>query len=66
TMGDQPVALWRSGATEVLRFDAPGVTHSIGTFNRPPDALSLSRDLRRAVVTTSEYHGDAWLMRVIR
>ncbi|MEO8226765.1 MAG: protein kinase [Gemmatimonadota bacterium] len=50
----------------VVRLTAPGVARRMGTIPRPITAIYPSKDLRRLVVTTRDYFGDAWLMRVVR
>jgi hypothetical protein len=50
----------------LVRVRTPGHLEIIGTIPRPVRAVSVSDDLRRAAVTTSDYHGDAWMSRVVR
>jgi serine/threonine-protein kinase len=38
----------------------------LGEVPRPIAGLSVSRDLRHAVVKVQDYHGDAWMHRVVR
>ena len=45
---------------------APGRAESLGEIPRPAASVFVSQDLRRAVVNTRDYHGDAWLSRVVR
>jgi serine/threonine-protein kinase len=55
------------GAVSLWRMGAPGRSALVGTLPTPGIfGASVSTDLKRAVVNRSEYHGDAWLTRVIR
>ena len=44
----------------------PGQIERLGTIPRPVQRLSVSNDLKRAAVVTRDYHGDAWMYRVVR
>jgi hypothetical protein len=43
---------------------APGNARRLGAIPRPVVSLAVSSDLRRASVTTRDYFGDVWMMRV--
>lgn len=59
--------VWESQETVALyRLRGPGRVERLGTIPRPVTGLSVSDDLRRAVVQTREYHGDAWISKVVR
>ena len=45
---------------------APGRSERLGTIPRPVTAFSVTTDLKRAAVTIRDYHGDAWMSRVVR
>ena len=49
-----------------FRLRSPGRLDSLGTILRPVFGVEVSRDLKRAVVSTRLYHGDAWMYRVQR
>jgi hypothetical protein len=44
----------------------PGRAEKIGSIPRTVSSLSVSEDLKRAAVVVREYHGDAWMSRVVR
>ena len=48
------------------RLRAPGQADSLGTISRPGPGVDVSLDLKRAVVSTWDYRGDAWMYRVDR
>jgi hypothetical protein len=48
------------------RLRAPGQVDSLGAISRPGPGMDVSLDLKRAVVSTWEYRGDAWMYRVER
>jgi len=48
------------------RLRAPGRVETLGTIPRPVWVVNVSLDLKRAAVTTRDYHGDAWMYRVER
>jgi hypothetical protein len=50
----------------LYRLRAPGRLERLGVIPRPIAGLSVSRDLRHAVVKVQDYHGDAWMHRVVR
>ncbi len=43
----------------------PGSSRRLGTVPRPVRTISVSNDLKRAVVVTRDYFGDVWLHRVV-
>ncbi len=49
-----------------FRLRSPGRLDSLGTILRPVFGVEVSADLKRAVVSTRLYHGDAWMYRVQR
>ena len=50
----------------VYRVRGPGRVEKLGTIPRPVEGVDVSRDGRRAVVLTKEFHRDIWLARVAR
>jgi hypothetical protein len=44
----------------------PGRSEKLGTIPRTVSSLSVSEDLKRAAVVVRDYHGDAWMSRVVR
>ena len=44
----------------------PGEFKRLGAIPRPVQRLTVSQDLKRVALVTREYHGDAWMYRVIR
>ena len=48
------------------RLRAPGRVDSLGTIPRPVWAVDASTNLARAVISTRQYHGDAWMYSVER
>ena len=48
----------------LYRLAAPGKLGLVGTVPRPVSGLDFSADLKRAVIDTRDYHGDAWTSRV--
>jgi hypothetical protein len=58
---------WDTPQSALLyRVRAPGRLERIGVVPRPIAGLSLSADLKRAAVLESNYHGDAYLSRIVR
>ena len=51
---------------ELLRVRGPGQVERLGAIPRPAISVSVSRDLRRVVVTGLDERADAWTMRVIK
>ena len=61
------VSVQPSQASAALyRVSAPGRPVMLGTVPRPVAGLFPSRDGRRATVLVRDYHGDAWMSRVVR
>jgi WD40-like Beta Propeller Repeat len=50
----------------LYRLRRPGQAERLGTVPRPVDRLSVSIDLKRALIVTRDYHGDAWMYHVVR
>jgi hypothetical protein len=50
----------------LYRLRAPGRLERLGAVPRPIAGLTVSRDLRHATVLARDYHGDAWMSRVVR
>ena len=50
----------------LLRLPGPGQVEHLGTVPHAAGNISVSRDLKRATLGWNEYHGDAWLYRVVR
>jgi hypothetical protein len=44
----------------------PGHAVKLGTIPRSASSVSVSEDLKRAAVVLRNYHGDAWISRVVR
>ena len=53
-------------SVSLYRVRGPGLVERLGTIPRSVARFSVSDDLRRAAVVTREYHGDAWMSRVVR
>jgi hypothetical protein len=51
---------------ELIHVTAPGTSRRLGVIPRPVSFVSVSDDLRRAVVATRDYFGDVWMTRVER
>jgi tRNA A-37 threonylcarbamoyl transferase component Bud32 len=61
------LSIWETQESVTLyRVRGPGRVERLGAIPRPVTSFSASSDLRRAVVVTKEYHGDAWMSRVVR
>jgi len=59
--------VWETQETATpYRLRGPRLSERLGTVPRPVTSFGASSDLRRAVVVTREYHGDAWMSRVVR
>jgi len=66
---DQTMLVWIWTTQESLslyRLRGPGRIESIGTVGRSIYQFRGSDDLRRAAVVVRNYHGDAWMSRVVR
>jgi hypothetical protein len=59
-------ALETQESLTLYRLRAPGRMERLGTVPRSIDFVNVSSDLRRAAVTVRDYHGDAWMSRVVR
>ena len=46
-------------------LDAPGTMKMVGKVGRPIFGMSVSADMRRAVLTELDYRADAWLHKVV-
>jgi hypothetical protein len=50
----------------IYRIKAPGIGDSLGTFPRPVWGVDVAPDMKHSVISTRDYHGDAWMYRVER
>jgi hypothetical protein len=50
----------------LYRLLGPGRAAKLGTIPRTVSSLSVSEDLKRVAVVVRNYHGDAWMSRVVR
>ena len=50
----------------LYRVPAPGQLDLLGTVPRPVTGVTGSADLKRVSVDTKDYHGDAWMSRVVK
>ncbi|MFI5280857.1 MAG: protein kinase [Gemmatimonadales bacterium] len=67
TGGGLLVQQWPTQQSSTLyRVAQPNRMQKLGTIPRPIDGLGVSRDLKRATVYVRDYHGDAWMSRVVR
>jgi hypothetical protein len=78
TVGLAGRLMWlQDGSLLITIFDTPesvtlyrarigGPIERLGSIPHPVTAVAVSADLRRAVVTTRDYRGDAWLSKVVR
>ncbi len=48
------------------RVTAPGKMERLGKVPRSVAGVSVSDDLKRAVVLEADYHGDAYMSRIVR
>jgi hypothetical protein len=53
-------------SVSLFQLHGPDQVVRLGTIPRPVSGVSVSRDLRRATVSTREYHGDVWLSKVVK
>jgi len=44
----------------------PGVAKKLGAIPRRVSSISVSKDLKRVAVVVRNYHGDAWMSKVVR
>ena len=59
--------VWDTPESAVLyRVAAPGQRERLGSVPRPIAGLNVSRDLKRIVVLETNYHGDAYMSRIVR
>ena len=68
-LGDGSILLQVNSTMDVKRFyrlQSPGREEALGTISRPGAGVDVSLDLKRAIVSTWEYRGDAWMYRVDR
>ena len=60
-------AVWSEAETVALsRLTGPGRIEALGTVPHAAGQISASADLARATVGWRDYHGDAWLYRVVK
>jgi hypothetical protein len=58
---------WDTPESVVLyKVTGPGKVTRLGKVTRPAAAVSVSTDLRRIAVLESNYHGDAYMSRIVR
>jgi hypothetical protein len=58
---------WDTPESAVLyRVTGPGQAERLGSVPRPTAGISLSNDLKRVAVLESNYHGDAYMSRIVR
>ncbi len=50
----------------LLQVRGPGIIKRLGIVPRPVADVSLSADLKRALIVERSYHGDAWMSRIVR
>jgi hypothetical protein len=50
----------------LLQLRGPGDVRRLGVVPRPVAGVSVSADLKRALVVERTYHGDAWMSRIVR
>jgi hypothetical protein len=50
----------------LLQLRGPGDIKRLGVIPRPVAGVSLSADLKRALIVERNYHGDAWMSRIVR
>jgi tRNA A-37 threonylcarbamoyl transferase component Bud32 len=50
----------------IYEVSGPGGVRKLGTVPRPIDGLAFSRGGRRISVYVRDYHGDAWMSKVVR
>jgi serine/threonine protein kinase len=61
------VEMYRTQSTlDLYHVTAPGTAHLLGRAPRPGSTVTVSDDLKRATVSTSESHADAWMYRVVK
>ncbi len=50
----------------LLQVRAPDDLKRLGVIPRPVASVSISSDLKRALILERTYHGDAWMSRIVR
>jgi len=50
----------------LLQLRGPGDIRRLGVIPRPVAGVSISDDLKRALIVERNYHGDAWMSRIVR
>lgn len=59
--------VWTStDAATIHQLSGPGQSKSLGALAHVSNAISLSKDLKRATIMWREYRGDAWMYRVVK
>ncbi len=59
--------VWSSSETVHLQHvTGPGQVKSLGKVGHSARAMSFSRDLQRATITSRQATGDAWMYRVVK
>ena len=62
----QLIAFGTQESATLYRIPVPGKLVRLGTVPRPVTQLHTSLDLRRVSVVTRDYHGDAWMSKVVK
>ena len=50
----------------LYKVSGPGRLDRLGAVTRPIAGISVSRDLQRIAVLETNYHGDAYMSRIVR
>ncbi len=50
----------------LLQVRGPGEVKTLGIVPRPVAGVTVSEDLKRALVIERRYHGDAWMSRIVK
>ncbi|HEY6830702.1 MAG TPA: protein kinase [Gemmatimonadaceae bacterium] len=53
-------------AATIYKLTGSGARSTVGAIPHVANALTLSRDLKRATLGWREHHGDAWMYKVVR
>ena len=65
--GSVAFTVWSgTDAATIYKLSGPGARTTVGAIPHVANAVSLSRDLKRATVAWREHKGDAWMYRVVR
>jgi tRNA A-37 threonylcarbamoyl transferase component Bud32 len=65
--GSIAFTVWSSSdAATVYQVAAAGHVKTVGPLAHVSNAISVSRDLKRATIVWREYRGDAWMYRVVK